>query len=316
MKKLLLWAGLLVGLCAMSAQAQPKLGLQTYTFRKNTLAETIDIANNLGIRYLQIYPGQVLGAGLEGKLSPQTDQKSRELIWQLAKDRGIEIVAMGVITPKTEDQWREVLAFAKERGIKEVVSEPKPADLPMIDKLCKEYGVRVVCHNHATGSAYSSPIEGLATVAPYEGEGQMIWLAPDTGHWVRAGYDPIAYLAAAKGKISSLHFKDLNAKAPGVLPPNSPKSAIPKLHDVPWGSGTSDAAGQIAQLRKQGFDGIVFIEYEKLDPDLYDNVAKSIDFFNRAVAADLKDLEAGKVAPATAVPADKVRKAGVVVNVK
>src|SRR5580692_7568970 len=38
-----------------------KLGLQTYTFRRYSFAETLDLARALGLRYVQAYPGQTLG---------------------------------------------------------------------------------------------------------------------------------------------------------------------------------------------------------------------------------------------------------------
>lgn len=313
MKKLLSLAALTVAACLV-AHAEMKLGLQTYTFRKNTLVETFVIAQNLGLRYLQVYPGQELGGGFAGKMGPDMDQATRDAVWKLAKDHGLEIVAFGVTNPKSEAEWRALLAFAQERGIKEIESEPPAADLAMINRLGKEYGVRVGCHNHPIGSVYSNPDAGLAAVKPFEG--QWVWLAPDTGHWARSGYDPVDRLHKAQGCMTSLHFKDLNAKAPGMLPPNAAKAAVPKLHDVPWGSGASNAAGQVAELRKQGFDGYVFIEYEQLNPDLYDNVAKSADYFERAQKADLKDLESGKVPPAAAVPADKARRPATVVKVQ
>lgn len=311
MKKLILS---LLGALALlvAAHAEMKLGLQTYTFRKNTLVETFVIAQNLGIRYLQVYPGQELGGGFEGKMGPGMNQATRDAVWKLAKEHGLEIVSFGVTKPKNEAAWRELLAFAKERGIKEIESEPPAADLPMINKLGAEYGVRIGCHNHALGSVYANADDGLAAVKPFKG--QWVWLAPDTGHWVRSGYDPVERLHMAQGCLTSLHMKDLNGKAPGMIDFKASKESIPALHDVPWGSGASNAAGQIAELRKQGFDGYVYIEYEVPDRDLYDNVAKCVDYFNRAQAADLKGLEAGKVPPAAAVPADKARKPQTVVN--
>ncbi len=294
MKKFIAIAALGAALLTAAAHAEMKLGLQTYTFRKQTLAETFLLAQNLGLRYLQVYPGQPLGAPFEGKMGPDMDQATREAVWKMAKEHGLEIVAFGVTNPKDEAAWRELLAFAKERGIKEIASEPKVETLPMLERLTKEYGVRVGAHNHPKGSVYSDAEQGLAVMKPYEGT--HLGLAPDVGHWLRSGYNPVERLKAAKGMMYSIHFKDLNIKAE--------KGA----YDVPWGTGVSDAKGMIAELRKQGFEGYVFIEYEKLGPDLYDNVAKSVDWFDRAVKADMKDLETGKVLPAAEVPAALAKK--------
>src|SRR5438105_4469339 len=52
-----------------------RLGCQAYTFRAMTLFETIDTLNSLGIRYLEMYPGQKLSkehpdARLDHNMSP------------------------------------------------------------------------------------------------------------------------------------------------------------------------------------------------------------------------------------------------------
>ena len=41
-----------------SGRAGLALGVQAYTFRSLTLFETIDTLNTLGVRYIEMYPGQ------------------------------------------------------------------------------------------------------------------------------------------------------------------------------------------------------------------------------------------------------------------
>src|SRR5262245_38271794 len=45
-----------------------RLGMQAWTLRKLSLYETIDTCNRLGVRYIEMYPGQ--------KLSPEKDLKA------------------------------------------------------------------------------------------------------------------------------------------------------------------------------------------------------------------------------------------------
>jgi sugar phosphate isomerase/epimerase len=68
-----------------------------------------------------------------------------------------------------------------------------------------------------------------------------------------------------------LHFKDLNVRGGNA-------------HDVPWGTGACNAAGQIAELKRQKFSGIAFIEYEHPTPELMANLRTCVEFFNKAVA--------------------------------
>ncbi len=290
MKKILALLTVFITLtCALNAEI--KLGLQAYTFRKNTLMETLQLAENLGIKYLQAYPGQIIGGGFEQKFGPGAPQEARAAVLDEAKKRGIKIVSFGVTGLKDEQGARAVLAFAKEMGITQVWSEPKAEMLPILNLLGKQYGVTVGCHNHPKGSIYSIPAEGIAAVKPYQDGGHVL-LAPDTGHWLRAGFDPVEYLKAARGLIAGAHFKDLmqDKEKPG------------KFYDVPFGSGISNIGGQLAELRRQNFDGILYLEYEKMDKNLYEGVAKCVDWFKRAMKASVEDLDAGKVPAATEVP--------------
>ncbi|NQT87559.1 discoidin domain-containing protein, partial [bacterium] len=75
-------------------------------------------------------------------------------------------------------------------------------------------------------------------------------------------------LKALDGRLLSLHLKDLRDG-----------------RDAPWGTGASDFAGQIAELKRQGFKGAIAIEYENITPDLVDNVAACVAAYHRATGA-------------------------------
>src|SRR5438045_6752046 len=50
-----------------------KLSMQCYTYRALTFFETVDRATRLGIKYLEIYPGQTLKPGSKAKTILFTD---------------------------------------------------------------------------------------------------------------------------------------------------------------------------------------------------------------------------------------------------
>ncbi|MNE87195.1 hypothetical protein D3C80_1843680 [compost metagenome] len=50
--------------------------------------------------------------------------------------------------------------------------------------------------------------------------------------------------------MKQLHVKDLNEKA------------NVKAHDVHWGTGVGNMSGVIAELKRQGFKGVLSAEYE------------------------------------------------------
>jgi len=259
----------------------PQLGVQAYTFRRFTLAEAMEKSSNLGIHYMEAFPGQTLGGGLEGKFHHTMSEASRRGILELAKARDIKIVSYGVVNGKDEAEWRQIFAFAKAMGLRNVTAEPPQEILPMLDKLSRESGITLAFHNHPQPSRYANPQVALDALKPF---GSNLGVCADTGHWVRSGYDPVQSLQLLRGKILESHFKDLDQWTKAAK-------------DVPWGTGTSNASGQLAELRRQRFGGVVLIEYENDTPQLESNVKRCVEYFNLAMKAPLNDLAAGKVSP-------------------
>jgi len=260
----------------------PELGLQAWTFRNTDLCQTLVKAHAVGIHYLEAYPGQNLGGGLTGKFGYQMDEATRQALLQKAKESDVTIVSCGVYNLNTEAEWTQLFDFAKSMHLRWINCEAPQEMLPVLDRLSKSTGVLVTLHNHPTPSRYSNPDVALQAVAPYVGD---IGLCADTGHWVRSGYDPVETLRKARGKIITLHLKDLNQRRRAG-------------YDVPWGTGVSDLAGQLLELRKQGFSGIVLMEYEHMTPQLDDEVARSATFFRQIMSVQREDqLAAARVPP-------------------
>lgn len=270
---------------APSAAPRPELalGVQAWTFNKFTFAETVDKVSALGLRYLQAYPRQKIGGGIEGTMVPSMDGATRAKVLALLKARGVTLTSFGVARAANEAEWREVFSFAQAMGLRDLAVEPPkaswPETLPLLDRLAREYGVGVSLHNHPNPT--NPPADVVAALKPF---GTYLGFCADTGHWARSGFEPVAALRAAEGRLISLHFKDLTEIA---------RTA----HDVPWGTGASNAAGQIAELRRQRFTGIIYIEYEHRTPQLEAEVARSVEFFRRAAVASDADLIAGRVVP-------------------
>ncbi len=243
----------------------PQLGLQAWTFNRNTFAETVEKAKGLGIKYLQAYPRQPLGGGLEGKFEETMDPATQAKVLKLLKKNDVQLVSFGVVRAEDEAGWEKLFAFAKAMGIKDLTVEPKADVLPLLNELSKEYGVTVSIHNHGGNLE-----ERLEQLKPY---GENMRLCADTGHWVRNGREPISSLKLAEGKINSLHLKDIN-------------EPTKEGHTMPFGTGISKVSEQIAELKRQGFTGIAFIEYEHKTPELDANVKTCAEFFRSATTSN------------------------------
>jgi sugar phosphate isomerase/epimerase len=276
-----------VGLCALAARAQDstavtsamvkpqlnheameklgwKLSVQVYTLREMSLFEAIDVAQSLGVRYIEMYPEHRFSKEKPDVRSNHnmTPEQIAELKQKLGA-ANIKPVAYGVVgLPNNEAGSRKVFEFAKTMGIEVIVSEPEPAAFDLIDKLSQEYGIRVALHNHPRPSRYFDPDTVLKAC---EGRSKSIGACADTGHWYRSGFTPVDCIKKLEGRIVSFHFKDLSAER----------------RDVPWGTGVCDAKGMLAEVKRQGFKGIFSIEYESgRGPALVSNVAKCLQFFS------------------------------------
>src|SRR5688500_5528967 len=141
-------------------QAMEKLGWrlssQAYTFRKLTLFETIDLLSSMGIRYIEMYPGQRYSPE---KADVKADHNmSDELVEQLSerlKEKNVTPVLYGVVgLPNDEAKSRKVFEYAKRLKLEAIVSEPPLDAIPLLDKLAGEYGIKVAIHNHPQPSLW------------------------------------------------------------------------------------------------------------------------------------------------------------------
>lgn len=255
----------------MKTPPQWKLGLQAWTFNRFSLFETIDKVQSLNLRYLEAYPNQRLSPENPDPFS-HTAPLSVLAQAKIRLDRaGIRLVNYGVVgLGMDEAENRKVFDFAKVMGIETIVSEPEPGSLPLIDRLCGEYGIHLAVHNHPKDSRYWNPDAVLQAV---QGCSAWIGACADTGHWMRSGVDPLEALKKLEGRILCLHFKDLNQRSR-------------EGHDVPWGTGEGNARALLMELNRQNFSGVFSIEYEHNWENSLPEVARCVEFF-QAVSEDL-----------------------------
>ncbi len=299
MKKLLLLSGALLVCASILAEdaAQTtgpcgKLGWQVaihaYTFRKFSIYECIDKTAALGLKHMSL-SGSVSLDGSNSIKTVELSGKDAKAIRDRAAAKGLTLVNIGVVQlPPDEDKSRKVFEFAKKMGIDTLVAEPEPAALDTVEKLCKEYNIKVAIHNHPKPNHYWNPETVLEAV---KGRTPLMGACADTGHWLRSGLDPVECLRKLEGRIICLHFKDLvmdddKSQAEAKPAKKKKKSESKAMHDVPWGSGVGNIKGQMAELKRQGFHGAFCIEYEYHWENSMPEIAEGLKFFN-ATAAEL-----------------------------
>ena len=243
------------------------LGVQTYTFHKFSFKEAVDKANQLGLKYVEVYYGQPLGADIEGTMDFRMDETTQKKVLAYAKSKGVKIIASGVVICKDEAEWKQLFEFASTMGIEIITCEPVYEHLKFVDELANQYKIDVAIHNHPKPSNYWEPemfLEAVKELSP------RIGACADVGHWKRMGIDPVAALKMIEGRVKSLHFKDVKEKVEGEA----------EQHDVIWGTGVCSVDAILKELKRQNFKGLFSIEYEYNWDNSVPDIKECISYFD------------------------------------
>ncbi len=225
-----------------------KIALQAWTCHHTTLAETLAVCKTVGIKYIEFYPGQPVGGGVDGKVDHGSSPELRTKIKAMLAEAGVTPVAYGVVgLGKDEAGSRKVFEFAKDFGLISITSEPPEDAFDTLDKLVKEFDIRVAIHNHPKDSHYWHPDTVLKAI---KGHDPRIGSCADTGHWPRSEMAAIDCMKKLEGHIQSSHLKDTDKIGKGA-------------RDVVFGTGVNDIPGQLAEFKRQNFKGAISIEYER-----------------------------------------------------
>ena len=226
------------------------VAMQCWTYRRYSFFEAVEKAKALGIKYLQAYSGQPLSAQVKGAgFSHLMTDAQIDLVRKKLGEAGVEVIGYGVVDiGRTEPEMRKAFEFARKMGIQVIAAEPEDADFPVLDKLVKEYDIRIAVHNHPEPSKYAKP---QTVIAHIQGLDDRIGACADPGHWMRGGIRPLDALRLLKGRIIDVHLKD-----------RSDFGTDKKVDDVAIGEGKAGLRDILAELTLQDYAGYLTIEYE------------------------------------------------------
>ncbi|MFN7137867.1 MAG: sugar phosphate isomerase/epimerase family protein [Limisphaerales bacterium] len=248
------------------------IGCQAYTFRMFSAMEAIEKTAQAGGRVIEFYPGQKFSKE-EPNLKwdhTATDEMVSKIKNKL-DEYNVRAVNYGVVfgpdSNPSEEEWRKVFEFAKKLNLYAITTESEKT-LDIIEKLVKEYDIKVGIHEHAKNPNKPNyrlwdPNYVLSLIKDRD---IRIGACADTGHWVRSGLKPVECLQILRGRIISVHMKDL--KEFGKV----------SSHDVPFGTGVSDIPGILNELKDMAFDGNISVEYEYNWEHSVPEVAQCIGF--------------------------------------
>lgn len=226
-----------------------KLSIQTWTFHKYSFLQSVEKADSLGVKFLEVYPGQKVGGDIQGAFSYTLDKDSRDKLKQFLEYKGIKVVALGVVDKEyyNRDNLEKFFEFAKYMNIPFITAEPEWKDLDEFNRLAAKYKVKVALHCHPKPSSHYWHPD--STVAAMNGR-QHIGAWPDIGHWARNGVNIQDAMKKVEGRIWGLHLKDIK------------EFDNTAAEDTLLGLGVCDIPAVMNELKRQKFKGVVSIEYE------------------------------------------------------
>ncbi|MBP3359087.1 MAG: sugar phosphate isomerase/epimerase [Opitutales bacterium] len=236
--------------CDKPAKKERKVAVQMWTTHFHHFDDAIKQLAKLGIKYVECYPGQKLSASMpKAKFSHYMSEAEKAYAKKVLADNGVKMIAYGCTGAKDEKGIRIICQFAKEMGADMIVTEAKEDTIPLWDKVCGEYGMRMSLHSHERRPKqpeykHYDPAFLMTVIKDYKNVG----ICADNGAWSRSGLDVVGGFKTIKGKLFEIHLKDQKTF-------NDLKSLC-----TPYGEGVLDMKAILAEIDSQGFDGYFVIE--------------------------------------------------------
>jgi inosose dehydratase len=233
-----------------------KVGVATYSFRKIPLDLCIAGIRRVDLHYCSIK---------EAHLALNSTTGQRKQVSQTFRDAGITPLSCGNITIKDEASARQAFEYARDIGVPTIVCAPDPSTLPMLDKMIKEFDIKLAIHNHGPEAPhFKTPTEVWEAIQNVD---PRIGLCIDIGHTFRAGEDPAEAIRKYKARLYDCHFKDVS----------DARGKNTKV-EVEVGRGVMDIPGIVAALLEVKFAGHVGFEHEKTAESPLPGLAESVGY--------------------------------------
>jgi sugar phosphate isomerase/epimerase len=231
----------LFGAMVTPGMARPRIGLATYTCRELTFEQMVDFAVEHGIREVEVYTAHLDPEALD---SVNTEKKA------YLEKKGVRAYAGYYALDADMARNRRAFELARLFDMDFIVVEPK--DLALwddIEKLVKEFDIRVAIHNHGPGTVYADP----ATVRKIMAERDTrIGVCLDVGWAAAAGHDVAQVFLDYGDRVWDVHFKD---KTESRL-----VDGRPCAEDRPIGQGRANLKGLAERMKQTGWSGVLALE--------------------------------------------------------
>lgn len=247
-----------------------RLGVALWTFHTFNFPDALSKVDSSGLKFIEPNTFHNAGPDLKDSMILQLSHAGIEKLKQMVMEKGLTVESIYIVGDSTVESWKKQFDIAKQFGVRFVTTEP-PLDMwDSIDSLAGAYGMKVAIHEHWKGvSDYWHPDTVLLAIKDHPNFGACA----DLGHWPKSGIDPVDAVKKLSGHIIGIHLKDIAA------------FNNPELKDVPVGTGVVNFPAVFEELKKQGFNGPIYIERDAEDnPSNLPSVLKTIEYYNDQVS--------------------------------
>lgn len=232
-----------------------KIGVASYTLRQMPTDAAIKAIQRVGMHYVSIK---------DSHLPFTSTAEERKAVAQKFKQAGILPMSCGNVGMKNDEaNIRAAFEYARDIGLPTIVCAPPPEAMPILDKMVKEFDIKLAIHNHGPeDKKFPSPNEVWQAAEKFD---KRIGLCIDVGHTARAGVDPAEAILKYKDRLYDLHLKDINSTMPSGKP-------------VEVGRGVLNLPAILHALLEIKYPYLVGFEYEKDAADPVPGLAESIGY--------------------------------------
>lgn len=244
------------------AGADFKLGVASYSFRKFSREQAIQMTKQLGTPYLNVKDFHL---SLDST-PEQIDAAKKEFA-----AAAIILVGCGNVSFQKDDEAdiRAKFEYAKRVGFPLIVCAPTAVTLPKLEPFVKEYNIKVAVHNHGPEDKnFPTPQSVLKIVKNLD---PRCGLCIDIGHTARTGVDVVESIAEAGPRLLDMHVKDL-------------AQTRVKESQIPVGEGKLPFPQIFLQLIKMKYGGSVNLEYEIDEDNPLPGMQKSFSYMRGVLA--------------------------------
>src|SRR5215831_3095607 len=181
-----------------------KVGVATYTLRDLPIEQAIAGVKRVGLKYVSI-------KNVKNHIDLSHTSEERKQRAQMFRDAGLTPLSVGNVSMRSgEADIRKAFEYARDIGVPTIVCAPSLDAIPFLDKMVKEFDIRLAIHNHGPEDKgfFPSPYDVMRAVEKFD---QRIGLCIDVGHTARASVDPAESILKCKDRLYDCHMKDISA---------------------------------------------------------------------------------------------------------